>query len=121
MACQYPLPKLHSGPAFSRGDAACAALALAVAVSVACGGEGGGRSTPTLLGSPTSEGSPFVTVEPVSPTPAPAGFGVIEGSFRYPSSGIPPTLVACAERVDGGETFCTAEHLYGPRFVSGQG
>lgn len=119
MACQYLLPRPHAGAAFSRRDAACLALALAVALSLACASGSGDRSTAPSR-SAAMQGTPAATVEPISPTRQPPGSGIIEGSFRYPSSWIPPTLVACAER-DDGETFCTAEHLYGPSYVSGQG
>jgi len=89
-----------------------------------------GRDVPTstavsrITVIPPSETSPV----PEGATPAPRTVpdipqppGVIEGSLSYPSEGIPPALFVCAENLDYGEAYCTADHVKDRRFLYGEG
>jgi hypothetical protein len=44
-----------------------------------------------------------------TPQPRTAAAGAIEGALSYPSEGLPPSLVVCAESLEFGETYCTSQ------------
>jgi hypothetical protein len=45
--------------------------------------------------------------------------GAIEGQLIYPSEGIPPGLVVCAESLDWGDTYCTNQRVDRPGAPAG--
>jgi hypothetical protein len=52
---------------------------------------------------------PDWTPRPAREPPPPPG--AIEGFISYPSEGIPPTLIVCAQALNTGETYCTGEQI----------
>jgi hypothetical protein len=49
----------------------------------------------------------------------PPAMGAIEGQLIYPSEGIPPGLVVCAESLDWGDTYCTNQRVDRPGNAAG--
>lgn len=49
-----------------------------------------------------------------------ATIGFIEGSLGFPSEQIPPMKI-CAEKIDGGESFCTIKNIEDEKFTYGVG
>ena len=79
-------------------------------------------STPTLT-SPVTSGPTVKSASPtsaVSPTPV-SKKGTIEGSFSFPSEGIPEGLKVCAENQDTKEVYCTDQHINDPKYTYGLG
>lgn len=73
---------------------------------------------PTL--EPTINPSPNATISPTG-TPTKNENGVIEGSISFPSEGIPPDLVVCAETTTGVLVKCTAQKINDSKYTYGVG